>query len=61
MTIQTAAPAPARPGPDSTLAIEAHDLVKTYPKDVRALDGLSFAVPAGTVFAMLGPNAPCTS
>jgi ABC-2 type transport system ATP-binding protein len=37
-------------------AIEAHDLVKTYPKGVRALDGLSFAVQAGTVFGLLGPN-----
>ena len=38
------------------LAIEADDLVKSYPKGVTALDGLSFAVPAGTVFALLGPN-----
>lgn len=37
-------------------AIEAHDLVKTYPKDVRALDGISFSVQAGTVFGLLGPN-----
>jgi ABC-2 type transport system ATP-binding protein len=40
----------------TTFAIEADHLVKTYPKGVRALDGLSFAVPAGTVFALLGPN-----
>ncbi len=38
------------------LAIEASDLVKTYPGDVRALDGVSFAVEAGTVFGLLGPN-----
>jgi ABC-2 type transport system ATP-binding protein len=38
------------------LAIEAHDLVKTYAGDVRALDGLSFTVEAGTVFGLLGPN-----
>jgi ABC-2 type transport system ATP-binding protein len=56
MTIQATAPAPAAAGTAGTLAIEAHDLVKTYPKGVRALDGLSFAVPAGTVFALLGPN-----
>jgi ABC-2 type transport system ATP-binding protein len=56
MTTETTRPAPARAGTGSTLAIEAHDLVKTYPKGVRALDGLSFAVPAGTVFALLGPN-----
>jgi ABC-2 type transport system ATP-binding protein len=37
-------------------AIEAHDLVKTYPGGVRALDGLGFAVEAGTVFGLLGPN-----
>ncbi len=37
-------------------AIEAAGLVKTYPKDVTALDGLSFSVDAGTVFALLGPN-----
>jgi ABC-2 type transport system ATP-binding protein len=39
-----------------TYAIEAEGLVKTYPGDVRALDGLSFAVEEGTVFALLGPN-----
>ena len=38
------------------LAIEADGLTKAYPKGVTALDGLSFAVPAGTVFALLGPN-----
>jgi len=38
------------------LAIEARDLVKTYPKGVRALDGLSFAVQEGTIFGLLGPN-----
>jgi ABC-2 type transport system ATP-binding protein len=37
-------------------AILAEDLVKIYPGDVRALDGLSFAVPEGTVFGLLGPN-----
>jgi ABC-2 type transport system ATP-binding protein len=37
-------------------AIEAEALVKTYPGDVRALDGLSLAVPAGTIFGLLGPN-----
>ena len=37
-------------------AIEATELVKTYPGDVRALDGLTFAVPDGTVFGLLGPN-----
>ena len=39
-----------------TRAIEAEDLFKTYPGDVRALDGLSFSVEEGTVFGLLGPN-----
>jgi ABC-2 type transport system ATP-binding protein len=39
-----------------TTAIEAEGLVKTYPGDVRALDGLSFRVEEGTVFGLLGPN-----
>jgi ABC-2 type transport system ATP-binding protein len=38
------------------VAIEARELVKTYGKSVRALDGLSFAVEAGSVFGLLGPN-----
>jgi ABC-2 type transport system ATP-binding protein len=37
-------------------AIEAEGLEKTYPKGVKALDGLSFAVARGSVFALLGPN-----
>jgi ABC-2 type transport system ATP-binding protein len=37
-------------------AIEADSLVKSYPKGVTALDGLSFAVEPGSVFALLGPN-----
>jgi ABC-2 type transport system ATP-binding protein len=38
------------------LAIEAQALVKTYPPNVRALDGLTFLVPAGSIFGLLGPN-----
>ena len=51
-------PAPAvQPGqPGSEAAIEATDLVKTYPGDVRALDGISLTVEAGTIFGLLGPN-----
>src|SRR3954469_18512066 len=41
---------------DFKYAIEAIDLVKTCPPDVRALDGVSLSVPAGTIFALLGPN-----
>jgi ABC-2 type transport system ATP-binding protein len=37
-------------------AIHTRDLVKTYPGDVRALDGLGFDVEAGTIFGLLGPN-----
>ncbi len=36
--------------------IEVAGLVKTYPKGVRALDGLDFNVEAGSVFGLLGPN-----
>jgi ABC-2 type transport system ATP-binding protein len=35
--------------------IEATDLRKSY-GDVVALDGLTFDVPAGTIFGLLGPN-----
>jgi ABC-2 type transport system ATP-binding protein len=56
MTVQLGTAVPARTGGNAAFAIEAHDLVKTYPKDVRALDGLSFEVPAGMVFGLLGPN-----
>jgi ABC-2 type transport system ATP-binding protein len=51
---------------EATGLVEAQGLRKTYkggsgPKGgkdqkVRALDGLSFSVPAGTVYALLGPN-----
>jgi ABC-2 type transport system ATP-binding protein len=37
-------------------AIDVKGLVKTYPKGVRALDGVSFDVAAGSVFGLLGPN-----
>jgi ABC-2 type transport system ATP-binding protein len=40
-----------------TLAVEAHDLVKVFPRgNVRALDGVSLQVEAGTVLGLLGPN-----
>ncbi len=38
-----------------TPALDVSGLVKNYGK-VRALDGVSFTVPAGTVGALLGPN-----
>ena len=37
-------------------AIRAAGLKKTYAGGVKALDGLSFAVSSGTVYALLGPN-----
>ena len=45
----------------SNLALDAVELVKTYPggrgtPPVRALDGLTIGVRAGSVFALLGPN-----
>ena len=40
----------------TSAAIEARDLTKTYGGGVRALDGLGFTVQAGTVFGLLGPN-----
>ena len=45
----------------SETALSAVDLVKTYPggrgaPPVRALDGLSVEIAAGSVFALLGPN-----
>ena len=37
-------------------AIDVKGLVKTYSRGVRALDGVSFGVAAGSVFGLLGPN-----
>jgi ABC-2 type transport system ATP-binding protein len=37
-------------------AIEAEGLVKNYPGDVRALDGLSVTVGRGEILGLLGPN-----
>jgi ABC-2 type transport system ATP-binding protein len=36
--------------------IEVDGLVKTFPGDVRALDGLTLRVPAGVIYGLLGPN-----
>jgi ABC-2 type transport system ATP-binding protein len=40
----------------SSSAIVTENLVKTYKGDVRALDGVSLEVKAGTVLGLLGPN-----
>ncbi|GAA1255637.1 MULTISPECIES: ATP-binding cassette domain-containing protein [Streptomyces] len=37
-------------------AVQARQLVKTYPGDVAALSGLDITVEPGTVFGLLGPN-----
>jgi len=39
-----------------TYAIEAHDLRKTFGGEVRALDGVSFAVEEATIFGVLCPK-----
>lgn len=36
-------------------AVEAHDLVKDF-GDTRAVDGVSLAVPVGSIYGILGPN-----
>ncbi|GIN73911.1 daunorubicin resistance protein DrrA family ABC transporter ATP-binding protein [Bacillus sp. J14TS2] len=41
---------------DANLAIHTKNLTKTYRGGVQALNGLSFSVKAGTIFALLGPN-----
>jgi ABC-2 type transport system ATP-binding protein len=42
-------------GDMSSLAIETHDLVKTF-GETRAVDGVDLRVPTGGVFGVLGPN-----
>ncbi|MEU9210419.1 ATP-binding cassette domain-containing protein [Streptomyces sp. NPDC048415] len=37
-------------------AVAARQLIKTYPRDVTALNGMDVTVEAGTVFGLLGPN-----
>jgi ABC-2 type transport system ATP-binding protein len=37
-------------------ALRVDQLVKTYRRGVRAVDGLSFEVPRGGIFGLLGPN-----
>jgi ABC-2 type transport system ATP-binding protein len=57
MTVPTGRARAARHStePGNAPAIVADELVKTY-GEITALDGLSFTVPAGTVFGLLGPN-----
>ncbi|HEX9134267.1 MAG TPA: ABC transporter ATP-binding protein [Ktedonobacteraceae bacterium] len=44
-----------RPAHGQAAAIEIHDLVVKYGSK-RAVDGLTFTVPTGTIFGFLGPN-----
>lgn len=37
-------------------AIELSGLSKTFPRGVRALDGIDFAIPRGSLVGLLGPN-----
>lgn len=51
----------AHPSSDPSPALSALELVKTYPgrrgaPAIRALDGLTLNIAAGSVFALLGPN-----
>ena len=39
----------------SSNAVEAHDLVKDF-GDTRAVDGVSLAIPTGSIYGILGPN-----
>ncbi|MEO8547498.1 MAG: ATP-binding cassette domain-containing protein [Sphingomicrobium sp.] len=45
----------ASPHQDERNAVEAVDLVKDF-GTTRAVDGISLAVPTGTIYGMLGPN-----
>ncbi len=36
--------------------VEVSGLVKHYPPDVKAVDGVDFSIPKGMIFSLLGPN-----
>src|SRR4029078_5448449 len=44
-----------RQASSGNLAVEAVDLVKDF-NETRAVDGVSLAVPTGSIFGLLGPN-----
>ncbi|MCW2491109.1 MAG: type transport system ATP-binding protein [Pseudonocardiales bacterium] len=51
------AQAPTRSGSSNqSVAVSVDSLVKTFGGTVRALDGVSFEIPTGTVLGLLGPN-----
>ena len=43
------------PAPPLRYALEGHGLVKTF-GSFRAVDGVDIAVPAGSIYGVLGPN-----
>ncbi|MFJ6087475.1 ATP-binding cassette domain-containing protein [Streptomyces sp. NPDC092369] len=47
---------PTHGSPTRAPAVEARQLIKTYPGDVTALNGMDVTVEPGTVFGLLGPN-----
>ena len=48
-------PQASHPATDQALAVEARNLVKDF-GETRAVDGVSLAVPTGSIFGLLGPN-----
>ena len=52
---QTSAPATETAARTETILL-VKDLKKTFPPDVRAVDGISFHVKRGEIFGFLGPN-----
>ena len=38
------------------IAIEAKGLVKEYPGNILAVDGIDLSIQANTIYALLGPN-----
>jgi ABC-2 type transport system ATP-binding protein len=56
MTAVNPTPAGSQSHKNPDASIRAEGLVKTYPNGVQALNGLSFSVASGSVYALLGPN-----
>ena len=46
---------PSQEAPSGEWAVEAKDLVKDF-GETRAVDGVSFSVPSGSIYGLLGPN-----
>lgn len=47
---------PSTRNAETTYAIEVSQLTKTYGKNVKSLDCLTFSVNSGSIFGLLGPN-----